>query len=144
MRTDAAMMTWDHARTMLRSGHTIGAHTVTHAFLDELDEDEARQEIERSVARVREATGEPARYFSYPRGRVSARAKRLLPEAGIEAAVTTQAGRNRRGADLFALHRLDAGHLRLRTGFDSAIFEAELQGWFQALRRGVRSPYPTG
>jgi peptidoglycan/xylan/chitin deacetylase (PgdA/CDA1 family) len=139
---ESAMMTWDQARTMSRSGHTIGAHTVTHAFLDELDEGEARAEIERSIARVAEAVGRPARFFSYPRGRVSAQAKRLLEEAGIVAAVTTDAGRNRRGADPFALRRLDAGHVKLRAGFDPAVFEAELQGWFQALRGGAGSAYP--
>lgn len=136
-RANTAILTWEEARTMHRSGFTIGAHTVTHAFLDELSEDEAREEIERSVARVGETIGEPARYFSYPRGRVSARAKRLLAAAGIEAAVTTRPGRNSRGADFLALRRVDAGHLRVRTGFDPAIFEAELQGWFQAFRRGA-------
>src|SRR5262249_49875913 len=53
------MLTWAQLREMQRSGMHIGAHTVTHAFLDELDEDAARQEITTSVRRLRDQLDAP-------------------------------------------------------------------------------------
>jgi hypothetical protein len=54
----------------------------------------------------------------------------VLRRAGIEAALTTQMGTNRPGCDLLALLRMDIGFSRLDSGFDSAVFDAELAGSF--------------
>lgn len=128
------MMTWEHVREMSGSGMLFGAHTVTHAFLDELDDEGTRQEIEGSVARLQERLGTPVALFSYPRGRVGEHVRKLLAESGIEAAVTTEVGFNSQGADPFRLKRLDAGYLRTNGGFDPSVFDVELQGWFNGLR----------
>lgn len=129
------MLTWEQVREMHRSGMHIGAHTVTHAFLDELEDREAQAEIEGSVQRLQEQLKTPIRLFSYPRGRSVDSLKRLLQQAGIEAAVTTEIGRNKPGTDLFQLKRLDAGYCTPKKGFDPAILAVELQGWFDLLHR---------
>ena len=131
---EGAMLTWEQVRDLSRNGMTIGSHTVTHAFLDEVTEDLAGQEIEQSIARIEHMLGEPVEMFAYPRGRFDERAGRLLQKAGVEAAVTTVPGRNRPGDDLFRLKRIDSGYSCLRKGFDAAVFEVELQGWFTRFR----------
>jgi peptidoglycan/xylan/chitin deacetylase (PgdA/CDA1 family) len=132
------LLTWDQAREMRRAGVELGSHTVSHAFLDELSPAEARREIEESLDRLAAELGAPARLFAYPRGRVAEPLRALLRDAGVLAAVTTELGDNRPGADLLALHRLDAGYLRRAGGFDRHVFDAELAGRFTRLHAAGR------
>lgn len=128
------MLTWEQIQELHHSGIHIGAHTVTHTFLDELDEERGWQEIEGSIKRIQERLEVPVHLFAYPAGRFKESLKSLLHKAGIEAAVLSEPGRNKPGTDLLQLKRLDAGYCRLSGSFDPAIFEAELQGWFNLLR----------
>jgi peptidoglycan/xylan/chitin deacetylase (PgdA/CDA1 family) len=130
------MLTWEQVSEMHRSGISFGSHTITHAVLDELDDEEAQQEIEGSIERLQEKLEAPVGAFAYPRGLGASRARRLLERAGIEAAVTTEPGRNEPGTDLLGLKRLDAGYFRLDGGFDPAVLEVEVQGWFNRFRHG--------
>jgi len=141
------MLTWAEVEEMHRAGATIGAHTVTHAFLDELDDEAARREIDGSLHSLQRRLGGTIDQFCYPRGRVMERAKRWLEKAGVTAAVTTQCGINRPGADLLQLSRIDAGYARLNHGFDPNIFECELEGWLSGVRawgRAAESDEPAG
>ena len=128
------MLTWVQVHEMFRSGICFGAHTLTHAFLDELDLTEAQEEIAGSVARLREELQAPVNIFAYPRGRVASHAQRVLRDVGITTAVTTEPGRNGPRTDRLDLKRLDAGYLRLDSGFDPALLEVEVQGWFARFR----------
>ena len=132
---DDLMLTWDQVREMHAAGMEFGAHTVSHAFLDELDEAKGRQEIEDSLMRIADVIGIPVRSFAYPRGRAAAAAKPWLCQAGVEVAVTTERGTNGPGADPLLLRRIDAGWGKLDRGFDPTHFETELAGWFDWLRR---------
>ena len=58
----------------------------------------------------------------------------LTRDSGIRVAVTTVSGSNRAGVDPLQLQRLDSGYCRAPSGFDAALFEAELLGWFHPLR----------
>ncbi len=128
------MMSLADLQELRNSGVEIGAHTVTHAFLDELDESQVSWEIEESVRSLNEALGMQVRFFAYPRGRASEPVKRLLVRAGIEAAFTTDLGVNDAATDPMAYGRLDSGYLRLRGDFDPAVFDAEIQRWFVQFR----------
>lgn len=129
------MLTWEQVERMSASGMEFGAHTVSHVFMDESDEREARREIEGSIRTLEQRLGRPVTSFSYPRGRTSLLAKQLLREARIKTAVTTAPGQNPVGSDLLQLKRLASGYYRSACGFDRALFEAELEGWFHRLRR---------
>ncbi len=128
------MLDWDRVRRLIDVGMQVGAHTLNHAFMDELDDEEIRQEILGSVEALRQQTGARVQLFSFPRGRYGESAKRIVRGLGLQAAVTTEPGSNRRGADPFQLKRVDAGYCRHDGGFDCALFETELQGWFDGLR----------
>jgi sugar transferase (PEP-CTERM/EpsH1 system associated) len=133
---DPPILGWDEVREMRRAGMLFGAHTMSHPFLDELDLDAARIEIEGSIRTLGERLGEPVTLFSYPRGRFKEHVKPLLKASGIEAAVTTDLGRNSPGVDLYELRRFDAGYCRIHAGRDTVLLDVEMQGWFQPLRAG--------
>lgn len=133
---DPPVLSWDEVHEMRRAGMLIGAHTVSHPFLDELSRDAARDEIDRSIQTLRRRLDEPISLFSYPRGRYKEDVKPYLQEFGIEAAVTTELGRNSPGTDLYALRRFDAGYCRIHAGHDTVLLDVEIQGWFHPLRAG--------
>jgi len=133
---DPPVLSWDEVREMRRAGMLIGAHTQTHPFLDELELDAARDEIEGSVRTLEERLGEPISLFSYPRGRFKDDLKPILQQLGIEAAVTTDLGRNSPGMNPYELRRFDAGYCRIHAGSDTVLLDVEIQGWFEPLRAG--------
>lgn len=132
---DELMLTWEQVRAMHREGWEIGAHTVTHAFVDELDESSVRREIQMSIHRVEQELNRPVRVFSYPRGRVADHVKTVLRDLRVEAAVSTEPGQNRRGVDMHHLKRFDMGICRSPGRFSAAVCDAEICGLFQFLRR---------
>jgi peptidoglycan/xylan/chitin deacetylase (PgdA/CDA1 family) len=71
---------------------TIGAHSMSHPALRQLDEEASRREIHGSGERLAAVTGKPARHFAYPFGNRAAygpREERLVRESGYQTAVTT-------------------------------------------------------
>jgi peptidoglycan/xylan/chitin deacetylase (PgdA/CDA1 family) len=54
-------------REVLKAGHTVGAHTVTHGDLSKMPFEKAKDEIERGFSSVRRAAGAPtAPFCRYP------------------------------------------------------------------------------
>jgi len=56
----------EEARAIVADGHEVGSHTLTHPRLTDLDEGEARREIEEGVAAVEEVLGTRPRLFRPP------------------------------------------------------------------------------
>lgn len=112
--TDAEELHWRHAITweMLEALRDdpfveIGGHTVTHARISALSEDEARAELAGCRARIGERLGLDARHFAFPYGRAAdagPRDFRLAQQAGWSSAATTRKGIFR-GGDRFSLPR---------------------------------------
>ena len=122
------MLTWDETRTMQREGMTLGAHTVNHTYLDELDDVAGYFEVGECCDRIEQETGVRPRAFSYPAGRTTDRSRAWLERAGIELALTTRSGRNRSDEDRFALKRWDGGYLNIDGRFVPAYMRLELSG----------------
>lgn len=81
---------------------TIGGHTVTHASLRDLDEDEAMTEIAAGRERLKGQLGVPVSHFAYPYGARSncdLREFDLAARAGYATAVTGRHG------NIFPQHR---------------------------------------
>jgi peptidoglycan/xylan/chitin deacetylase (PgdA/CDA1 family) len=118
----AEAMTWDELREISTDPLcTIGAHTVNHYAVAQLNETDARFEFIESKRRVAKEIGLTPKFFAYPYGdasSASSRDFRLATDAGYEAAVTTRKGL------IFSGHR---DHL-------TALPRLSLAGEFQKLR----------
>ncbi|MDX2201908.1 MAG: polysaccharide deacetylase family protein [Hyphomicrobiaceae bacterium] len=90
------IMTWDEVRELAKDPLvTIGAHTRSHLALAKLTEEEAREEIAGSVARIEQELGVRCRHFAFPYGDASAAGPRefeLARALGLATAVTTRKG----------------------------------------------------
>ena len=100
---------------------TIGAHTVHHYELAKLPADQARSEIEQSMAILDAQLGAAPRHLSYPIGGLASAGPRefaIAAELGLRSAVTTRPG---------GLYRQDRNALL-------SLPRVSLNGYFQARR----------
>lgn len=61
-------MTWEQVSQVRNAGVRVGSHTCRHRYLPLLADDEAREELRQSLARLREKLGEDVFPFAYPDG----------------------------------------------------------------------------
>ncbi len=95
LNTFRAPLSWDGARVLIDAGHTIGAHTRTHADLIRCTESDAREEMTRDRARIQEELGAKIEWFAYPFGTPSHHAPALdaiAKAVGFTYTVTTVPG----------------------------------------------------
>ncbi len=69
----------------LSERHEIGAHTLTHPILTDVDDATARREISDSRRWLQDVTGKPITIFRFPRGFFNQKLLDLVKEAGYEA-----------------------------------------------------------
>jgi peptidoglycan/xylan/chitin deacetylase (PgdA/CDA1 family) len=118
---DDLMLTTAQLRRMREAGMTIGAHTVTHPILANLDETQAREQISGSKAVLEAKLDVPIDLFAYPNGRpdrdFTNTDVRIARESGFAAAVTTAPGAAGIGNDPFQIPRFSPWERsRLRHG----------------------------
>ncbi|MBS0366438.1 MAG: polysaccharide deacetylase family protein [Proteobacteria bacterium] len=122
---DDLMMTSRQLRALHAAGIEIGAHTVNHPILTQVDAATARREIMLSRQRLEELTGAAVRSFAYPNGRpqrdYGVRDVALVREAGFDLALSTSWGVAGRSSDLLQLPRVAPG-----SGTDARRFGARL------------------
>lgn len=90
----------------LAAGHSIGSHTVTHADLTRLSEQEAREEIAASRKRLEDCFGVAVNHFAYPYGYCTERTAAIVEETGYATAVTTEFGVNAVATNQWRLRRI--------------------------------------
>lgn len=100
------LMTADDWRLWLASGMDIGSHTRTHADLNQLSLEEARDQIAGSKLELETGLGCEVRHFCYPYGRFAVEHSRLAQDAGYLTATTTRRGRVHTNDDLMTLRRV--------------------------------------
>lgn len=83
---------WPQLRQLVKDGHAIGAHGLTHRFLPDLTSLECRQELWQSKQQLERRLGVPVETLSFPGGRFGARELRLAREAGYKQCFTSVAG----------------------------------------------------
>jgi len=127
------MLSWDQVREM--SGLIeISNHTVSHRLLDELDEQDIRQEILAAKERIEQVTGYHCRGLAYPGGAYTPRVVDIARECDVEYAVTTRFSNNSQSADLLKLDRKDVGYLYIDNKIDPAYFKvvvSRAMDWFR-------------
>ena len=87
---NVALMTWDQARVLHQRGFSIGAHGATHAILTRETKLAALENIEKSIARVREEIGAPCSGFAFPNGNYTAELAQHAIGCGAEVVMTTE------------------------------------------------------
>lgn len=83
----------------------LGAHTVTHPHLDELDLSAAGHEVRASKAALEQMIGRPVDSFAYPHGAHDARVRDLVVEAGFRSAAAVKNAISHTGDDPWAIAR---------------------------------------
>jgi peptidoglycan/xylan/chitin deacetylase (PgdA/CDA1 family) len=68
----------------------LGAHTVSHPRLDEINAEQARQEIADSKRSLESIIGKPIQTFAYPHGAYDSRARALVIDAGFQSAAAVK------------------------------------------------------
>jgi len=106
----ALMMDYEQLRALVRHGHIVGSHTMTHPNMGYLKEHEAMCELQESKRRLEAGLGSPMRHFSYPCPALSPHWTPTTVEqcriVGYETAVTTENGVARKGDNPLCLKRL--------------------------------------
>jgi len=107
------ILTTEEIRRMSRDDLVrFGAHTTSHQILTRTTPDDARREIERSVAAVAALVEHPSRGFAYPNGGpddFDTFAVEAVRHTGIEFAVSTIEGPNGAQTDPYAIRRYGIG-----------------------------------
>lgn len=83
----------------------IGAHSVTHPYLDEIPSQAAAREIRDSRSALEDVLGSPVTVFAYPHGAHSAAVRRLVVEHGYTGAAAVKNALTHRFDDPFAVAR---------------------------------------
>ena len=91
LNTDGYMTT-DQIKEMQNFNIEIGSHTLTHANLQELSDEELKKEISDSKTFLENLTRESVLSFCYQYGKYNSRSKKIVKEAGYKYAVTTITG----------------------------------------------------
>lgn len=101
-------MSWDEVRDLARRGFELGAHTVTHPDLGELEGPEAVLEIRESRSRLEEEVGTPVTMFAYPFGRphqITEGNRDVVRSLGFRCCLSAHGGLVDPGTDPFRLRR---------------------------------------
>jgi len=116
--------TWNHvAEAAARGVIDFQSHSRTHAWLPQLDDQAARDEIAGSKEDIERNVSYPVTAFAYPGGLYGSRDAQLVQKAGYKVAVSTTPGVNRGDTPRYELRRT------LVYGDDGrSSFEAKLAG----------------
>ena len=99
-------MTWAQLKEMEASGVTIESHTLTHPKLEELPDDEIRNELLNSKNLLEEQLGHPVEFLAYPTGTYNLHIAGIAQDLGYKGAFTIKYGVVDVGSNFFALERV--------------------------------------
>lgn len=106
---DVRYLSWPEVVELRDGGVEIGSHTCTHPMLSQLPFEEAERELRDSLREVARHTGDEAPPFAYPFGDYTAELAERTRTLGYSCALTTDAGTNGEGEDLYKLRRVLVG-----------------------------------
>jgi len=99
------IMTASEVKELAASGMEIGAHSLSHPCLTELNDSDLEKEVRGSRTFLQDLLGQEVQSFSYPYGNVDARVREAVKRAEFTAACTTLRGPVSRFPDWLLLRR---------------------------------------
>ena len=126
-------MSWAQLQELVRMGHEVGAHSVSHAELTTIPADAMRHEVRDCKGALEQGLGRPVEFFCYPRGDYDAAVRQAVVDAGYRGACSVEPGANGLGTDPYALHRTEIS--AVDTLWD---FEKKLGGGFDWLHAKIQ------
>jgi peptidoglycan/xylan/chitin deacetylase (PgdA/CDA1 family) len=93
-------------RELIHQGFEIGCHSMTHAYLTDLDDSELYRETYDAKSRLEEVIGTPVHHFSCPGGRYNVRVGQAARAAGFRTVATSRIHVNSPHTDVFGLGRV--------------------------------------
>lgn len=93
-------------RELKDAGFEIGCHSMTHAYLSDLDQPGLYREIREAKDTIEQLLGGRIEHFSCPGGRSDQRAVAIAKEAGFETISTSLPRANRSSTNPFSLGRV--------------------------------------
>jgi peptidoglycan/xylan/chitin deacetylase (PgdA/CDA1 family) len=93
-------------RELSSLGFEIGCHSMTHAYLPDLDDVRLHEEIAGSKTKLEQTLGRAVIHFSCPGGRYDQRVKDFARAAGFRTVATSQIRGNSESSDPFELGRV--------------------------------------
>jgi len=103
-----APITWTQAAEMDANDVKIESHTVSHPILTNIEQTRLDEELINSKRRLEEKLNRKIEHFCYPNGDLNTNVRQSVEKAGYSSAVTTDYGFNGKGANQFAINRIDA------------------------------------
>lgn len=128
---EGRMLNWEEVHTMQKDGVFFGAHTMSHPSVSRLDSIALKEELMQSKTRLEEGLQTSVDDFAYPFGKpsdCSVAAEDVLSLAGYRSAVTTTAGRNTIGMNLYRLRRMQISDDRSMSSFGFNLARMFLDG----------------
>jgi peptidoglycan/xylan/chitin deacetylase (PgdA/CDA1 family) len=129
-------LNWDDVAEMSRNGIEFGSHTVNHAILPRLTEQDVLNEICLSKKEIQDVQCKECTLFSYPNGSqrdFTQDNRACLQQAGYTCALTQIPGFNTNRTDVFELKRFNIGR-----GHDFPTFVATISGSLIFFKRLIR------
>jgi len=104
------IMSADQLRELLRHGHIVGSHTMSHPNMAQIPAEEALAELSESKVRLESQLNSPIKHFSYPCPALSPhwseRTVEQCRSVGYDSAVTTNSGVTKPGDNPLRLKRI--------------------------------------
>lgn len=103
-------MTWEQLKEMEKNGITVESHTYSHPKLEELPDDEIRNELINSKNMLEAELGHPIEFLAYPTGTYNLHIAGIAQDVGYKGAFTIKYGVVDKGSNFFALERVPIFH----------------------------------
>lgn len=127
-------LTWEQVGEMAADGHQFGSHTLTHPLLTELGDEDLRQELSDSRARITERLGR-CDSIAYPFGVWDRRVAQAAADVGYSFGFTLPDG-SQMSADPLTIPRISVDHRD-----DEQRFRRKLGATYRALSLSPCRPF---